>query len=63
MEVFMSRFPHITEQVFDQLDGKSLKNCREISKVWQARIDERNISWIQIVKIPKVLQSTDVYQW
>ena len=48
--VFHLRFSHITEQIFENLDSKSLKNCREVSKSWQICIDNRNILWNKMVK-------------
>ena len=48
--VFYPRFPHISEQIFDHLDIKSLENCREVSKSWQNSIDNRNLLWNKIIK-------------
>ena len=48
--VFYSRFPHISEQIFKQLDEKSLQNSREVAKSWQECIDDSNLLWIEIVK-------------
>ena len=48
--VFYPRFQHITEQIFEKLDSKSLKNCRKVSKSWQECIDNQNILWNKIVK-------------
>ena len=55
MEYLIERFPHIAEQIFEQLDNKNLSKCREVNKVWKNFIDERNYPWIRIVKIPTVL--------
>ena len=46
--IFHSRFQHITEQIFDHLDKKSLKRCRTVAKSWQNCIDNRNILWKKI---------------
>ena len=48
--VFHQVYLHITEQIFDKLDNKSLKYCRETSKSWQIVIDNRNILWNKIAK-------------
>ena len=32
-EVFL-RFPHLSDDIFNALDNKSLANCKEVSKVW-----------------------------
>ena len=57
MEHFTEAFPHIADQIFQQLDNKSLTNCREVSKSWLKFIDDRNISWIRITESPKISQS------
>ena len=61
MEDFFERFPHIIEKIFETLDDKSLTTCREVSTTWQKFIDERNLSWIRIVKIPKTLKHGNTY--
>merc|ERR1712156_1053324 len=61
VEDFFERFPHIIEKIFETLDDKSLTTCREVSTTWQKFIDERNLSWIRIVKIPKTLKHGNTY--
>ena len=61
MEDFFERFPHIIEKIFETLDDKSLTTCREVSKTWQKFIDERNLSWIRIIKIPTILKRGNTY--
>ena len=56
MDNLILRFPHVVEQIFEQLDDKSLVKCREVEKSWKKFIDERNYPWIRIVKIPTVLR-------
>ena len=48
--VFHQGFPHITEQIFEKMDNKSLKNCREVDKTFQKCIDNQNILWNKIAK-------------
>ena len=61
MEIFNSRFSHISENIFEQLDNKSLSNCREVTKSWKRFIDNKNYSWIQIVDIPTTLKNGNTY--
>ena len=61
MDIFSTRFLHIAENIFDQLDDKSLSNCREVAKQWQKCIDRKASSWIRIVKIPKIPKNGDTY--
>ena len=48
--IFHQRFSHISEQIFEKLDEKNLKICREIAKPWQDCIDNKNILWNRIAK-------------
>ena len=41
MEELITRFAQIAEQIFHQLDDKSLTNCRLVAKSWQKFIDDR----------------------
>ena len=61
--VFYQGFAHIAEQIFKQLDNKSLTSCREVSKSWQDCIDDRNLSWIRINNLPSLppLENGDSY--
>jgi len=45
MNELMLRFPHIPEQIFEELDFKNLTNLRLVSKSWKQFIDEREHRW------------------
>ena len=49
MEELNSRFEHISEQTFNQLDNKSLANCREVSSNWYHFLEERKFLNIRII--------------
>ena len=59
--VFNQGFSHITEQIFEQLDKKTVTKCREVSKSWQEFIDQKNFSWIRVINIPTILKNEDKY--
>ena len=61
MEDLIFRFPFVAQQIFEKLDNKSLTKCREVSKMWKDFIDDRNYSWIRIIKIPTILQNENTY--
>ena len=61
MDCLIARFPHIAEQIFCQLDNKSLTKCREVTKSWQKFIDDKNLPWIRIVNVPTVQKNGDSY--
>ena len=56
MEELITRFPHVAEQIFEQLNNISLTKCREVEKSWQTFIDDKNLPWIRIVNIPTTLR-------
>ena len=43
-EAFL-RFPHLPEQIMQELDFKSLTNARLVAKSWKEFIDEREHRW------------------
>ena len=50
MEIFFTKFSHLTEKVFDQLDDKSLVNCRIVNKSWQNYLENQKLLQIRIIK-------------
>ena len=58
---FCPIFLHISEQIFEQLDNKSLSNCQEIAKLWRKCIDNKNLSWNQIANVPQILKNEDTF--
>jgi hypothetical protein len=61
MKDLIFRFPHVAEQIFQQLNDEDLAKSREVEKLWQKFIDERNYPWLRIVNIPTILQDGDTY--
>ena len=50
MEEIITRFPHLGEQIFDQLKGKDLQKCREVEESWKIFIDSQKSQWIRVIK-------------
>ena len=48
MEDLFIRFPHIAQQIFENLDNKSLTNCREVTRSWKQFIDNKKLTWFRI---------------
>ena len=61
MKIFFLRFFHIVLKIFEQLDNKNLKNCREVSKKWKNFIDNHNLLWTRIVNLPTILNDRNTY--
>ena len=43
------------------MDDISLTKCREVAKSWKKCIDGKNLLWIQIANIPKILEDQNTY--
>ena len=41
MDVIILRFPHLPEQIFSELDNKSMAKCRETNRSWQDIINRQ----------------------
>ena len=50
IEEQMKIFPHITEQIFDYLDIRSLNRCREVRKSWKIFIETSRFSSVKMIK-------------
>ena len=50
MEEVLVRFPHIGNQVFQQLDNEDLIKCRKISPSWNEFIGNQKLPWIRMIK-------------
>ena len=48
--VFFSRFSHLTEQIFDELDNVGLTNCSVICRQWQSYLEDKRFFQIRIIK-------------
>ena len=54
MEQAFLRFPHLSENIFDLLDNKSLAHCKEVSKVWYSYLDVQTFLQPRILKANKI---------
>ena len=50
MEEIITRFPHLGEQIFDQLNRKNLQKCRKVEESWKIFIDRQKFPWIRVIK-------------
>ena len=49
MEAVILRFPHISRQIFEHLNVKSLTKCRIIARLWNESICAERFFWIEII--------------
>ena len=61
MRDLILKIPYLAEQIFQLLDNESLAKSREVERLWQNFIDERNYPWLRIVNIPTILQDGNTY--
>ena len=50
MENILCRFPHLFQQVLEELDLKSLSDCRLVGNSWLSFITNEKSTWIRIIK-------------
>ena len=50
MENILCTFPHIFQQILDELDLKSLAYCRLVGKSWLYFVDNSKSNWIRMIK-------------
>ena len=50
MDGIISRFPHLAENIFDNLDNESLLKCKEISRFCYKFLDEEKVVWLRCIK-------------
>jgi hypothetical protein len=61
MKNVILKFPHLMEQIIQNLDDKSLVKSREAARIWKKLIDQRKYPWVRIVKFPTILHGGNTY--
>ena len=59
----LARFPAVAEDIFKELDSKSMVKCRKVSVPWQNFIDNQKFIWIR--KMTKFSENMEQFyeQW
>ena len=50
MEEVISKFPHIAEKIFEELDNYHFIQCKVVSKLWKNFMEESKFSYIRLIK-------------
>ena len=50
MEEIFGRFPGLGKKIFQQLDNKTLANCRKFNESWKKIVDKDKTIWIRKIK-------------
>ena len=51
MDEIILRFPHLAEQIFSELDNKSVAKCRDTNRLWQDIINREKSYKQRITKM------------
>ena len=63
MEDMILRFPHITGNIFGELDDISMINSKEVCKLWRVFLDEEKVQWYRILQKYAELMVRFWYHW
>ena len=50
MDVMILKFPLIAENIFGELDNKTMTICKEVSRPWNVFLDEKKVQWYRILQ-------------
>ena len=50
MDVLFSRFPHLSEKIFDGIDDASIEECKLVSKSWKSYLDHNKHIKIRLIR-------------
>ena len=50
MEDFFSRFPHLSDKIFANIDHASIEECRLVSKSWKSYLDHSKPIQIRLIQ-------------
>ena len=50
MDVMILKFPLIAENIFGELDNKTMTNCKQVSRFWNVFLDEKKLQWFRILQ-------------
>ena len=50
MENILCRFPHLFQQILEELDIRSLVDCRLVGKHWLLFVDNEKSTWIRMIR-------------
>ena len=50
MESLFGRFPHLVEDIFGLLNGKTLSSCSQINKIWKENLEEYRLHLVKKIQ-------------
>ena len=50
MENILCRFPHLFQQILEELDLKSLADCKHVGKHWLSFVNNEKSTWIRMIR-------------
>ena len=61
IEEMLTRFPHIGEQIFANLDDQNLTKCREVCDPWMTFLDSERLIWTRVIL--SHIEETNSWNW
>ena len=61
MNEVLTRFPHVGEQIFANLDDQNLTKCREVCDPWMTFLDSEKFIWTRIIL--SHIEETNNWNW
>ena len=61
IEEILTRFPHIGEQIFANLNDQNLTKCREVCDSWRTFLDGEKLIWTRIIM--SYIEDTNSWNW
>ena len=61
MNEVLTRFPHVGEQIFANLDDQNLAKCREVCDPWMTFLDNEKLIWTRIIM--SHIEATNSWNW
>ena len=50
MQNIICRFPHLFQQILEELDVRNFGDCRLVGKSWLSFINDEKSTWIRVIK-------------
>ena len=63
LNIIISRFPHVSADIFKELDNETLNNCRKVSRLWCDHLDNQKMYWVRMIQRYSTNMKSSYQQW
>ena len=60
IDVVLLRFPHLGQQIFEQLDSNNLARCAEVNRPWQKFLNDEKLQILSMTNLKRFLRKKDL---